>query len=352
MAFESSDDENSHDQAGDSSSGPGSASTAEIPTGTSSDSISRIPQPIFAVVAPPMVKSASREALVEWLKLRDEYVEATKERCKAGKEGLNAVLKSVKSSFDSDLLTTLCEATWGVSKSDLTDEFLLEQIHAITDSYQNQVLPPVNELFRKELKMNMTNCDIQSRVTDYFMSCNKLIKKYGLSSFFEGDKGTKKKCKLLVNSLPAMLKEKVQNEIEYRFPDAQTSVLKLSKLISQQALEQAIEDRALSRTRPTAKQGKARAAVQNQFQSKKRAAPQQHKSDKRFKKTASRKVEVKNGDEELPSKKGAPKTGCFNCGGSHYLSDCPTATKEDRERLTAKTCKKGGGPQRKNNPNL
>ncbi|KAG6620771.1 Cleavage induced protein [Phytophthora cinnamomi] len=105
-------------------------STEQVASESSSDSGSRIPQPICAVVTPPMVTSTSREALIAWLKLRDEYVEGTKERCKAAKEGLNAVLKSVKNSLDSYLLTTLCEATWGISKSDLTDEFLLEQIHA------------------------------------------------------------------------------------------------------------------------------------------------------------------------------------------------------------------------------
>ncbi|GMF51112.1 unnamed protein product [Phytophthora fragariaefolia] len=175
MVLESNADENIHDHAASGSSGPGSNSTVPNAAGASSDSVSRIPQPIFAVVAPPMVTSTTREALIEWLKLRDEYVGTTKERCKAGKEDLDAVLKSVKNSFDSDLLTTLCEATWGVPKEDLTDEFLLEQIHVITDSYNDQALPPVNELCQKELKMNMNNSDIQSRVTDYFMSCNKLI---------------------------------------------------------------------------------------------------------------------------------------------------------------------------------
>ncbi|KAE9084040.1 hypothetical protein PF007_g21663 [Phytophthora fragariae] len=64
-------------------------------------------------------------------------------------------------------------------------------IHAITDSYQNQVLPPVNELFQKELRMDMNNMDITSRVTSYFMSCNTLIKKYGFTSFFEEEHGSK-----------------------------------------------------------------------------------------------------------------------------------------------------------------
>ncbi|ETI41686.1 hypothetical protein F443_13090, partial [Phytophthora nicotianae P1569] len=245
-----SDDENSHNQTTDDLNAAETAQSAEraMPTTSSSTAmVTRVPQPIFAVVAAPKVTSTSRDSLIHWLKLRKEYEEATMERCKDGKEDFDTVLTSVKNSFDDDLLTTLCEANWGVSKEDLTDAYLLKQIRAITDSYQNQVLPPVNELFRTELKMNMDNLDIQSRVTDYFVSCNLLIKKYGFVSFFEGEKGLNKKCKLLINSLPEMLKEKVENEIEYCFPEARTSVLKLSNLINQQALEQAIEDRALKR---------------------------------------------------------------------------------------------------------
>ncbi|GMF18847.1 unnamed protein product [Phytophthora fragariaefolia] len=145
--------------------------------GATATGTSRVPQPIFSFVLAPRVASIARDELVEWLKLRKEYEEAVKERCKDGKEDIKAVLKSVKNSFDADLLETLCEVNWGVTKDELTDEFLLEQIRAITDSYQNQVLPPVNELFQKELRMDMNNKDITARVTSYFMSCNTLIKK-------------------------------------------------------------------------------------------------------------------------------------------------------------------------------
>ncbi|KAG2994999.1 hypothetical protein PC118_g3198 [Phytophthora cactorum] len=199
---------------------------------TNTSNVASVPQPIFATVAAPKVTSTSRDALIEWLKLRKEYVDAMNERT-------------------------------------LTDEFLLEQIHAITDSYQNQVLPPVNELFAAELTMDMKNNDIQSRVTDYFLSCNSLIKKYGFASFFEGDKGAKKKCKLLLNSLPGDLKVKVKNELDYRCPEASTSVLRLLKLINQQALEQAIEDRALKRIQDTNRKLKPREQNRD-FQGKKR----------------------------------------------------------------------------------
>ncbi|KAG2865241.1 hypothetical protein PC119_g3671 [Phytophthora cactorum] len=199
---------------------------------TNTSNVASVPQPIFATVAAPKVTSTSRDALIEWLKLRKEYVDAMNERCKDGKEDINA-------------------------------------IHAITDSYQNQVLPPVNELFAAELTMDMKNNDIQSRVTDYFLSCNSLIKKYGFASFFEGDKGAKKKCKLLLNSLPGDLKVKVKNELDYRCPEASTSVLRLLKLINQQALEQAIEDRALKRIQDTNRKLKPREQNRD-FQGKKR----------------------------------------------------------------------------------
>ncbi|KAG6617874.1 Cleavage induced protein [Phytophthora cinnamomi] len=149
--------------------------------GASATITSRVLQPMFSFILPPRAYSSSRDELVEWLKLRKENEEAVKERCNDGKEDIKAVLKSVKNLFDDDLLETLCEVNCGVMKDDLTDEFLLEQINAITDSYQNRVLLPVNELFQKELRMDMNNKDITARVTNYFMSCNTLIKKYGFT---------------------------------------------------------------------------------------------------------------------------------------------------------------------------
>ncbi|OWY93212.1 hypothetical protein PHMEG_00037473, partial [Phytophthora megakarya] len=176
--------------------------------------------------------------------------------------------------------------------------------------------------------MDMSNNDIQSRVTDYFLSCNLLIKKYGFNSFFEGEKGAKKKCKLLVNSLPEKLKEKVKNEIDYRSPEAQTSVLKLSKLINQQALEQAIEDRALKRCNGANR--KATAREQRGAQVKKRHSDgRNYQYEKRPRKDDTRKVEKPAEKKDKQGTKGAPQDGCFHCGGPHYLSGCPTATKED-----------------------
>lgn len=120
-----------------------------------------------------------------------EYEHAKRERCKDGNEDMSAVMLSVKSSIEDDLLETLCEVRWAVSKSDLTDEFILKKIKEGTDCFKNQVLPRVNELFKNKLIRNMTNEDINARVTEYFHLCNTLIRSNGLSAFFQTPAGTK-----------------------------------------------------------------------------------------------------------------------------------------------------------------
>ncbi|KAE8903459.1 hypothetical protein PF003_g12429 [Phytophthora fragariae] len=346
MVFTPSDDEKTLGHAVNERSNAESRSSNEARNPVSSTSTARITQPIFAFVMPPKVSSIARDELVEWLKLRKEYEETMKERCKDGKEDIGTVMKSVKNSFDEYLLETLCEVSWGVTVDKVTDDFLLEQIHAITDSYQNQVLPPVNELFQNELRMDMNNMDITSRVTNYFMSCNTLIKKYGFTSFFEEEHGSKKKCKLIVNSLPAALKEKVKNEIDYRFPEAQSNVMKLYKLICQQALEEAIEHRALNRERKLSHKQKLREQPHPFQKNKRQNTGQQQKADK-YQKKGGKVVQPaaeSSGDKKVqPGQKGAPKTGCFHCGGPHYLSGCPTANKEDRDRLANSKQNKRGG---------
>ncbi|OWZ08864.1 hypothetical protein PHMEG_00018525 [Phytophthora megakarya] len=93
--------------------------------------------------------------------------------------------------------------------------------------------------------MNMGNREVQSRVTDYFLSCNK-----------------------------------------NRSPDAQTRILKLSKVINQQALEQAIDDQ-----KQTVRKTKSHEPRQPFKRKKRLGSTEQRKPDKRPKKTPAREVE-------------------------------------------------------------
>ncbi|GMF38556.1 unnamed protein product [Phytophthora fragariaefolia] len=155
MLFTSSDDKNIAGHTANKRSNAESRSSTDVRSYVGSVSTTRTPQPIFAFMMPPKVSSIARDELVERLKLRKGYEEIMKEQCKCGEEDIGTVMKSVKNSFDEYLLETLSKVSWGVTVEAVTDDFLLEHIYAITNSYQNQVLPPpVNALFQKALRMD------------------------------------------------------------------------------------------------------------------------------------------------------------------------------------------------------
>ncbi|ETO61460.1 hypothetical protein F444_20525 [Phytophthora nicotianae P1976] len=240
---------------------------------TASHQTARVPHPVFAIVNPPKVSSMARAALVEWLKLRKEYEEYTKDRCKDGKEDVSAVMTSVKSSFDASVLETLSGVCWGVDQSTVTDEFLLEKIHDITDNFQNQELPDVKELFREKLRMNMNNTDIDARVMSTFI-CNK-----------------------------------VQNEQDYRVPEVKSDIRKLYELVRVKAKEPAIEERALKKANPARKKNERKEQKSSGNHQNKRRAEQ---NDNRMVKKVKQKKDLdwsqqKGGRSERSATKGAPK---------------------------------------------
>ncbi|GMF51009.1 unnamed protein product [Phytophthora fragariaefolia] len=245
MVFTSSDDENTRGHAVNERSNTESRSSTKTRRSVDSASTTRIPQPIFAFEMSPKVSSIDRDELAEWLKLGKEYDETMTEQCKDGKEDFGTVMKRVKNSFFEYLLETLCEVSWGVSVDEVTDDFLLEHIHAITDSYQNRV---------------------------------------------------------------------VQTHL------------------STSASGGIIEHRALSRERNLNRKQKPWEQPHPFQKNKRQITGQQQKADKFQKrgKVVQPAAESSGDKKDQPGQKGAPMTGCFHCGGAHYLSGCPTATKEDR----------------------
>ncbi|OWZ06561.1 hypothetical protein PHMEG_00021162 [Phytophthora megakarya] len=218
-----------------------------------------------------------------------EYIEATEERCKDGKENISAVPKSVKSSFEDDLLTTLCEASSGVSNEALTDKLLLKKIHELTDCYQDQVLPPVNDLLLKELKMNMGNSDVQSRVTDYFLSCNKVIK-------------------------------------NNRWSKLSTIVLWIER------------NRLFAKQSHTSPDNRSRVkGAWDPLNNESQTSGQRRLQHGKLRKSE---TVVSNATRTERQKM------FFHWGGEHYFSNCPTATKKDHECLNAKLSKMVARPGR------
>ncbi|KAG3109976.1 hypothetical protein PI125_g10431 [Phytophthora idaei] len=97
--------------------------------------------PIFLTVLPPKIESISHEAL--WSK---------------------------SDSFDADLLDVFCEIQLNVDPVDVTEGMLTAEIKHIVESVKNKMLPDTKEYkeFKHELKMNVTESDVNVRFKDYF----------------------------------------------------------------------------------------------------------------------------------------------------------------------------------------
>lgn len=204
------------------------------------------PAPLFGVASAPRITSISHDALNVWLERRAEYEGTIKTRCVTTGESSNALIMTIRNSFDESLLEKLCEVRWGTLKDELTDDFLRDEIKRITGAFTNGTLPNVDEQFRKDLRIDLSTADIPARVTNYFHLANAIIKRNGLSNLFAGQDGQPKKCKILLDCLPMCLKRVVQNELIYRREEARTSVMKLHELVTEHALERVKEDRAIA----------------------------------------------------------------------------------------------------------
>nr|KAE8939178.1 hypothetical protein PF009_g10954 [Phytophthora fragariae] len=310
--------------------GNGSAVTST----TKATTTPRVPQPIFTIVNAPLITDVSREALLEWMKLRKEYVAVIEARCKAANEDVKAVLRSVHDSFDSNLLETMCETRWDVDLENVTDEFLMDKIKEITASFKNRELPDMDDLFSDELKFDLTISDVEARVTAYFHLANEIIKRNGVSDLFLGEEGIKRKCKVLVKFLPGPLKKKTKNELEYRSGEAKLAVRKLYSVVSNLALELEKETRAVKKV-------KAKEAKHNKAFVKERSVKAFNKKTVHAVGVATTGVKrsaggtPRQGDQRNFSRPTHPKK-CFHCEGEHEFIKCPTATEADKAAIREK----------------
>ncbi|ETI54109.1 hypothetical protein L914_07362 [Phytophthora nicotianae] len=201
----------------------------EPPTGTI---------PVFSPVLPPKIKSISHEALMHWKKERRDYETKLRNRCRVTGEDYDAVVEQIKDSFDADLLDVFCEFQLNVETVDVTEGMLVAEIEHIVGSVKNEALPDIKELFKRELKMNLTESDVTARVMDYFKSFKTIVADNGLTECFSLERGTRKKCKRLVSALkPPMLMQKLKQSIRYTHAAAERDPKVLFRLTVEKATE-------------------------------------------------------------------------------------------------------------------
>ncbi|ETI56395.1 hypothetical protein L917_00928 [Phytophthora nicotianae] len=244
--------------------------------------------------------STSHAVLVQLRKERRVYEDVMRARCLTSGEDYDTVASAVE---------------------DVDDTRLRVEIDNIINSVKNHTLPDIQALFKKNLHLDLKKSDVNERVLQYFMSCDRIIEEHGLQACFDSETGMKEKCSLLVNSSsPEALKEEIKNTLRYQSPEAKTNECKLHDLILAKALDQDREFRRFKR-----QQTSDDTHIVNQTNHKKqkrhveadRRGDWKNKSDRR---KTDLEHEKRQTTQSLTPKSTAtaPDKGCLKCGGPHW----------------------------------
>ncbi|OWZ01660.1 hypothetical protein PHMEG_00026912 [Phytophthora megakarya] len=170
---------------------------------------------------------------------RQEYEDAVDARCATTGEDKSKALRSVKNSFNRQLLTTLCKLEWGTTIEEVTEERIISELDTIVGSIMNDAIIDINSVFDAELKMDLHERDEKARVINYFMRCDEIILQHGLGSTFATATGVKEKCKLLKKHLePTALREAVDTHLRIVNASGKSDENALYTLVKEKALEQ------------------------------------------------------------------------------------------------------------------
>ncbi|GMF19654.1 unnamed protein product [Phytophthora fragariaefolia] len=149
-----------------------------------------------------------------WERERQEYEDAIEARCAATGEDKSKALRSVKNSFNRELLKTLCKFEWGTTVEIITEDRIVSELDNIIGNVMNDVIVDIDVVFDARLKMDLRQRDVKSRVITYLMLCDEIIMEHGLASTFATATGIKEKCRILKKHLaPAALRDAVDTHI-------------------------------------------------------------------------------------------------------------------------------------------
>eukprot|EP00644_Phytophthora_capsici_P018912 jgi/Phyca11/132547/e_gw1.180.17.1 len=126
------------------------------------------------------------EALTDWTKLRRNYKNKLRARCRVTGENYDNIVQSIRDSMDPDLLDGLCELRLNEDAANVTADMLIADIALTLSSVSNTMLPDVKALFKPKLRMDLTESDVDVRVLDYSNQLRKLVRENGLGTCFEG----------------------------------------------------------------------------------------------------------------------------------------------------------------------
>jgi hypothetical protein len=299
--------------------------------------------PLFTPMLPPMIESVSHEALVKWKRDRRDYEAKMQARCRVTGEDYNAVVQSVRDSFNPSLLDVFCELNLSVESANATEGMLIAEIERIVSSIKNNTLPDIEELFDRLLKMNMNEGDVNARLIDNYKTFNSIVADHGLTECFTGANGAKQKCKVLIaNLLPKSLRDEVKQCLRFTHADAASDARALFRLVLEKAhelerqhqrlrLQRRETARPADKEKPRTDQSKK---PKRRWESKKPAAT----ADPSPATKATDASRGKSDSKSKPSSSSRPPPGpCPKCDELHWLRECPQATRRS-ERSSGRRC--------------
>ncbi|KAG6596131.1 uncharacterized protein IUM83_18600 [Phytophthora cinnamomi] len=172
------------------------ATTVNSSSKSSSSSYAAAIPETSSSLMPPYVTDISHPALVMWKRERREYEDAVEARCAATGEGKDKALRSVKNSFNRNLLEALCKFEWNTTVEAITDAQIVAELDRIVGNVMNDVVVDVDLIFCNKLKMDLRERGVKERVINYFMLCDEIILQYGVANTFATVTGMKKKVSL------------------------------------------------------------------------------------------------------------------------------------------------------------
>ncbi|GMF38611.1 unnamed protein product [Phytophthora fragariaefolia] len=290
--------------------------------------------PLFTPILPPMIESVSHEALVKSKRDHRDYETKMKARYRVTGEAYDVVVQSVKDSFEPNLLDVFCELQCNSNSTDVTEGMLVAEIEHIFGSIKNDSLPDIEELFKTELRINMSESDVNARLMDYYKNFKAIVEDNGLTEAFAGENGPKQKCKMLIASLmPKSLKAEVKQCVRFTHGTAAKNPKQLFDLILEKASELERQHQRLKSTRR--EPARANKGKPNAEPAKKQK--QRWESKRPAKADPSPSVWSnlsKKEPKEKASRSSKPPPGpCPKCQALHWLRGCPQATPEERQEL-------------------
>ncbi|KAF4138565.1 hypothetical protein GN958_ATG12307, partial [Phytophthora infestans] len=270
-------------------------------------------------IVPPYVNDISHPALVKWKRERQEYEDAIEARCATTGEDKSKALRSVKNSFNRQLLKTLCKFEWGTTVEKITEDRIVSELDKIIGNVMNDVILDIDSIFDARLKMDLDQRDVKARVLNYFMLCDEIILENGLASAFATATGIKEKCRVLKKHLaPAALRDAVDSHLRLVDTTRKSDENALYVLVKEKALEQTKVDRLLSTRRHQSNWknsgGKPKGGTDRGSRQK---SDQPSPGKKKRKNDGQPRTVLAMKSSLTPAVKSKPRTGYFHCGKDH-----------------------------------